>query len=104
MLSPLRVDQREATVVQRDRRSVRCLCLRRLRLRLAVSNSTAKTALNHAGYSVLLIGTTIAIGAVIMLRILRRRKSNDLDSLGAVSSRWIAEERAASHDGLRSIE
>jgi hypothetical protein len=53
-------------------------------------------------YSVLLIGTTIAIGAVIMLRILRRRKSNDLDSLGAVSPRWIAEERAASHDGLRS--
>lgn len=55
-------------------------------------------------YSVLLIGTTIAIGAVIMLRILRRRKSNDLDSLGAVSPRWIAEERAASHDGLRSTE
>jgi hypothetical protein len=49
MLSPLRVDQREATVVQRDRRSVRCLCLRRLRLRLALSNSTAKTALNHCG-------------------------------------------------------
>jgi hypothetical protein len=55
-------------------------------------------------YSVLLIGTTIAIGVVIMLRILWRRRANDLESLGAVSPRWIAEERAASHDGLRSTQ
>lgn len=53
-------------------------------------------------YSLLLIGATLAIGAVIILRVLRRRKSSDLDYLGAVSPRWIAEERAASHDGLRS--
>jgi hypothetical protein len=55
-------------------------------------------------YNVLLSGTTIAIGAVIMLRILWRRKWNDLDALGAVSPRWIAEQRAASHEGLRSTE
>ena len=55
-------------------------------------------------YSTLLIGTTLAIGAVIMLRVLRRRKLTDLDSLGAVSRSWIAQERAASHDGLRSTE
>jgi hypothetical protein len=55
-------------------------------------------------YSVLAIGAMLAIGAVIMLRRLRRRTSTGLDDLGTVSRRWIAEERAASHDGLRSTE
>ena len=48
-----------------------------------------------------LTGATLMIGAVTILWVLRRRKSNDLDSLGAVSQRWIADERASSRDGLR---
>jgi hypothetical protein len=49
----------------------------------------------------LMIGAALMIGAVTILWVLRRRKSNDLDSLGAVSQRWIADERASSRDGLR---
>ena len=52
-------------------------------------------------YSMLWIGATLAIGAGLILRILRRRKSSGLDYLGTVSQRWIADERASSHDGLR---
>jgi LPXTG-motif cell wall-anchored protein len=55
-----------------------------------------------ADYSMLLIGATLAIGAGTVLWILRRRrKSSSLDYLGTVSPRWIADERASSHDGLR---
>ena len=49
----------------------------------------------------LLTGVTLVFGVVLSLWILRRRKSTDLDSLGAVSQRWIADERASSRDGLR---
>jgi uncharacterized protein (TIGR03382 family) len=49
----------------------------------------------------LLTGATLVLGAVIGVWILRRRKSTDLDALGVVSQRWIADERASSHDGLR---
>ena len=49
----------------------------------------------------LLTGATLALGAVIGLWILRRRKSTDLDALGVVSQRWIADERASPRDGLR---
>jgi hypothetical protein len=44
---------------------------------------------------------TLAIGAAIIPWILRRPKSSALDHLGTMSARWIAEERSASHDGLR---
>jgi len=47
-----------------------------------------------------IVGAIVFI-AVILLWILRRRKSNSLDYLGAVSQRWIADERASSRDGLR---
>jgi hypothetical protein len=49
----------------------------------------------------LLIGAALVLGAAICLWILRRRKSTDLDALGVVSPRWIADERASSRDGLR---
>jgi hypothetical protein len=49
----------------------------------------------------LLTGASIVLGAVIGLWILRRRKSTDLDALGVVSQRWIADERSSSRDGLR---
>jgi hypothetical protein len=49
----------------------------------------------------LLTGATLVLGAVIGLWIVLRRKSTDLDSLGVVSQRWIADERASSRDGLR---
>ena len=49
----------------------------------------------------LLTGASLVFIAVIGLWILRRRKSTDLDSLGAVSQSWIADERASSRDGLR---
>jgi hypothetical protein len=49
----------------------------------------------------LLTGATLMISAATILWVLRRRKSNDLDSLGAVSQRWIADECASSRDGLR---
>jgi hypothetical protein len=52
-------------------------------------------------YSMLLIGTTLAIGAGITRWMLRRRQSRGLDYPGTVSPRWIADERAASDDGLR---
>jgi hypothetical protein len=50
----------------------------------------------------LLTGAMLLLGGVvIVLWILRRRKSNGLDSLGTVSPRWIADERAASRNDLR---
>jgi hypothetical protein len=105
MLPALLVDERETAVVQQERVSVCRLCMRRLLLCVALTNSDAASrALTMPDYSMLVIGATLAIGAMILLRVLRRRKSNGLEYLGAVSPRWIAEERAASHDGLRSTE
>lgn len=49
----------------------------------------------------LLTVATLFLGVVISLWVLLRRKSSGLDSLGAVSQRWIADERASSRDGLR---
>jgi hypothetical protein len=43
----------------------------------------------------------VVTSAAILLWIVRRRQSNGLDYLGTVSQRWIADERASSHDGLR---
>ena len=43
----------------------------------------------------------LAIGAAIISWILQRPRSRGLDYLGTMSARWIADERAASHDGLR---
>lgn len=56
---------------------------------------------NHADHDMLLTAATLVLGVVITLWILRRRKSNGLDSLGTVSPRWIADERAASRNELR---
>jgi SNF family Na+-dependent transporter len=47
------------------------------------------------------IVATVVIGAVILFALFRVGRSTGLDSLGAVSQRWIANERASSHDGLR---
>ena len=47
------------------------------------------------------IVAAIVIGVVLLLWILRGRKSKGLDYLGVVSQRWIADERASSRDGLR---
>jgi hypothetical protein len=55
----------------------------------------------NADQNMLWILATLMIGVVAVLWILRRRRSNGLDSLGAVSQRWIADERASSRDGLR---
>jgi hypothetical protein len=49
----------------------------------------------------LLIVAAIVASAVTILWIRRRRNSNGLDYLGTVSQRWISDERASSHDGLR---
>jgi hypothetical protein len=48
-------------------------------------------------YNMLLFVMMLALGTVIMLGVLRHRQSTNLDSLGAVSPVWLAEERAASH-------
>jgi len=49
----------------------------------------------------LFIAATVVSVVVIILWLLRRRKSKGLDYLGVVSQRWIADERSSSHDGLR---
>jgi len=49
----------------------------------------------------LLIVAAVVTSAVTLLWIRRHRNSNGLDYLGTVSQRWIADERASSHDGLR---
>jgi hypothetical protein len=56
--------------------------------------------MQNADALLFIVGAAVT-GAMIVLWILRRRKSNSLDYLGTVSQRWIADERASSHDGLR---
>jgi hypothetical protein len=50
-------------------------------------------------YNMFPMVTMLALGTVIVLCVLWKRQSTDLDSLGAVSQVWLAEERAASHIG-----
>jgi preprotein translocase subunit SecG len=45
--------------------------------------------------------TAVVIGAVILFVLFRAGRSTGLDSLGAVSQRWIADERSSSHNDLR---
>lgn len=49
----------------------------------------------------LFVVCAVVAGAFVVLWMLRRRASHSLDYLGTVSQRWIADERASSHDGLR---
>lgn len=43
----------------------------------------------------------VVVGVVILYALLRAGRTKGLDSLGAVSQRWIADERAASRNDAR---
>lgn len=83
------------------RRRIRSIRAARARTSGACQGLSRVNSPDHADHDMLLTGASLALGAVIGLWILRRRKSTDLDALGVVSQRWIADERASPRDGLR---
>jgi hypothetical protein len=52
-------------------------------------------------HDMLWIVASVVIAVVILFALFRARRSTGLDALGAVSPRWIADERTSSHDDRR---